>query len=66
MPVLIDQKFPRCTLCGKMLPLRSEPVIIQAHRLCSKRCVRLLHKLHPDELSEGDMRKALSTTQAKS
>jgi len=25
MPIHIDQKFPRCQLCGKLIPLRAEP-----------------------------------------
>jgi hypothetical protein len=55
MPILINQKFPRCTLCGKILPLKVEPIVIREHRMCSERCVQLLHKLHPDQLSEQEM-----------
>lgn len=25
MPIQINQKFPRCQLCGKLIPLRAEP-----------------------------------------
>ena len=58
MAILINQKFARCTLCGKNLPPRSDPIAVGNHRLCSERCVRLLHKLHPDEVpgGEGDTR----------
>lgn len=52
MPILVKQKFPRCTLCGKMLPLNVKPIAIGDHRLCSERCVQLLYKLRPDEVPE--------------
>ena len=65
MPLLVDQKFPRCTLCGKILPLRVEPITIRDHRLCSERCLRLLHKLHPDQLSAQEMQETLAAVQAK-
>ena len=26
MPIQIDQKFPRCQLCGKIIPLRAERI----------------------------------------
>ena len=53
MPLLINQKFPRCSLCGKILPLRIEAIAIADQRLCSERCVRLLKKLHPDRLTKS-------------
>ena len=54
MAIIINQKFARCTLCGKNLPPRSDPIAVGNHRLCSERCVRLLHKLRPDEVPGGD------------
>jgi hypothetical protein len=44
MAILINQRFPSCTLCGKMLPLRSEPIVRDTHRLCSPSCLKLLLK----------------------
>lgn len=52
MAIQISQKFPRCTLCGKMLPLASQPIVIGHHRLCSMRCLELLPRLRPDEMTE--------------
>jgi hypothetical protein len=26
MPIQIDQRFPRCQLCGKIIPLRAERI----------------------------------------
>ena len=49
MTVLVNQRFPRCTLCGKMLPLKLQPIVAGRHRLCSERCLELLPRLRPDE-----------------
>ncbi|MFN8458201.1 MAG: hypothetical protein U0401_26715 [Anaerolineae bacterium] len=52
MPLLINQKFPRCTLCGKMFPLKVQPIALGQHQLCSERCVRLLYKLRPEQVPQ--------------
>ena len=65
MPIMVNQKFLRCSLCGKMIPLRVDPVVIHDHRLCSERCLRLLHKLHPDQLSEQELQETLASNQGK-
>ena len=43
MPIQIDQKFPRCQLCGKLIPLRAEPRHItladgKVVSFCSEEC----------------------------
>jgi len=43
MPIQINQKFPRCTLCGKMIPLRAALVELPGAdqkpiRFCSVWC----------------------------
>jgi ribosomal protein L24E len=43
MPIQINQRFPRCQLCGKLIPLRAEPRrITQADgkvvSFCSEEC----------------------------
>jgi hypothetical protein len=53
MPIQIEQKFPRCTLCGKMLPLKTTPISIGQHRLCSPRCAALLPRLRPHEVAQA-------------
>ncbi len=61
MAILINQKFPRCTLCGKMFPLKVQPIVLGEHQLCSERCVRLLYKLRPDQAPQDvSLEKALT------
>ena len=43
MPIQINQKFPRCQLCGKLIPLRAEPQTVtlpdgKAPSFCSQEC----------------------------
>jgi hypothetical protein len=43
MPIQIDQKFPRCQLCGKIIPLRAERIEVPGTgskpvRFCSVWC----------------------------
>jgi hypothetical protein len=43
MPIQIDQKFPRCQLCGKIIPLRGERIEVRdagspPTRFCSVWC----------------------------
>lgn len=43
MPIQINQKFPRCQLCGKLIPLRAEPRRItladgKVVSFCSEEC----------------------------
>jgi hypothetical protein len=45
MPIQINQKFPRCQLCGKLIPLRAEPRTVtlpdgKALSFCSQECWR--------------------------
>lgn len=45
MPVQVNQKFPKCALCGKMIPLRTEPITLQVERkklsFCSDECFQM-------------------------
>ncbi len=43
MPIQINQKFPRCQLCGKLIPLRAEPQTVilpdgKSLSFCSQVC----------------------------
>ena len=43
MPIQIEQKFPRCQLCGKIIPLRAERIELArpgrpALAFCSQWC----------------------------
>jgi hypothetical protein len=43
MPIQINQKFARCTLCGKIIPLRAERIDVPGAdqkpvRFCSTWC----------------------------
>lgn len=39
MPIQINQKFPRCQLCGKIIPLRTDPIeIVQSGQLAIRFC----------------------------
>jgi hypothetical protein len=43
MPIQINQKFPRCALCGKIIPLRAERIELTSAdqkpvRFCSTWC----------------------------
>jgi hypothetical protein len=43
MPIQISQKFPRCALCGKIIPLRAERIELtiaaeKPVRFCSVWC----------------------------
>jgi hypothetical protein len=64
MPLLVNQKFPRCTLCGKMFPLKVTPIAVGNHRLCSEKCVRLLYKLRPDEVPQPEGQETQATGQS--
>ena len=44
MAILLNQKFPSCTLCGKRLPLRTQPILRGSQRLCSIRCVEIVEQ----------------------
>lgn len=52
MPIIITQKFPRCSLCGKMFPLKTRPIPVAQHQLCSEKCVILLYRLRPSEVPQ--------------
>ncbi len=57
MPIQINQKFPRCQLCGKIIPLRAERVEIAVERrapirFCSAWCRDEYGRRHP-ELQPG-------------
>lgn len=52
MAILIEQKFPRDTFTGKMLPLNTKPIVVGKHRLGSQRSLELLLKLRPEEIPE--------------
>lgn len=50
--IRINQKFQRCTFCGKMIPLKTKPIDLtfreKKHTLCSKECIELLKKYSPN------------------
>ena len=53
MPIQINQKFPRCQLCGKIIPLRAAPVEISMERqmplrFCSAWCRDEYARRHPE------------------
>jgi len=51
--ILLNQKFPSCTLCGKRIPLRTEPVLIGSQKLCSPRCVAIAVQRDPGLAAEA-------------
>jgi len=50
--IRINQKFQRCTFCGKMIPLKTKPIVLtfrkKTHTLCSKECIDLIKKYSPN------------------
>ena len=50
--IRINQKFQRCTFCGKMIPLKTKPIDLtfreKTHTLCSKECIELMKKYSPN------------------
>ncbi len=46
--IRINQKFQRCTFCGKMIPLNTKPRDLifreKKYTLCSKECIELIKK----------------------
>ncbi len=45
MPIQINQKYPRCQLCGKLIPLRAPPRRVtlgdgKVVSFCSDRCLQ--------------------------
>jgi len=45
MPVQVNQRFPKCALCGKMVPLRAKPIVLEQESrkltFCSEECYQM-------------------------
>ena len=50
MPIYVQQKFQRCDNCGRMIPLRMKPLIMEASNkklfFCSEWCVQYYKNAH--------------------
>lgn len=55
MAVQINQRFPKCALCGKMIPLRAKPILLEQDRtklsFCCEECFEMYQEAHEPAVS---------------